>query len=135
VQTYKAFQLSDDGDLNTEIRTRFSEANLPYVGRVDVRTYYGPTGPADSLVGQSGEFNILPNTWTRYWVFLDYDNDTFSLWVGDDQRAPVVLYDRAPYNMSGNEINQFWFEYNTSQNRNGPLKYVWGRNLAILRNV
>lgn len=144
LETYKAFQLSDGGDLTLEPRMRFAQVNAPFVARTDVR-HYGSgsgvaSGPFDSVGGQTGEFNILPEVWTRFWVFVDFDNNRFAYWVGDENRATVPILDFVPFNWmanygSGFGFDEFWMEFNTSQSRNGPESYLWGRNIVVLRNV
>jgi hypothetical protein len=142
VETYKAFQLSNAGNLTLEPRFRFAHVNLPYVARTDVRTYGSvERGPADSVTGQTGEFRILPDTWTRFWMLLDFDNNRLSYWVGDENRPTVAILNAVPYNWSaaygsGFKFDQFWFEFNTSQSRSSSEEaYFWGRNLVILKDV
>lgn len=145
VNTYKAFQLSDRGDLALEFRYRFSQVDAPYVARTDVRVYGNQSGveigPGDSAAPQTGEFNILPNKWTRFWAFIDFDNNRFSYWVGDQDREAVKIIDSIRFDWSQNYggdqgFSEFWFEFNTSQDRpSGPNALMYGRNLAILRDV
>lgn len=135
VNNYKAFQFSNDGTLNLEIRNRFNQVNAPNVARIDVRGYGNHPTTSDVLNNQSGEFIVQPNVWTSYWALIDYDSNTFSLWVGDENRPPVAIHVNSPVNFAGREVNQFWFEFNTSQSRIGPEAHIWGRNSIILRNV
>lgn len=138
LETHKAFQLASDssGDKRRiEIRTRFSLAPSNAVAMVDARGYiWNPSG--QPLPGQTGQFTIEPNKWTRFWAFLDFNARTFSLWVADEDTKPVRLFNRMQYsNMSGG-IDHFWFEFNSSQERGGGSSLtVWGRNFAALRNV
>lgn len=145
IETYKAFQLSRDGDLALELRYRFKQVNTPYVARVDARVYGNKVGveigPGDSAAPQTGEFQTRPNVWVKHWAFVDFDNNRFSYWVGDEQRATVRILNAIPFNWRANYgerygFNQFWFEFNTSQKRSpDPSAYIYGRNLVILRDV
>ncbi len=144
VETYKAFQLSDGGDLTLEPRFRFAQVDRPYVARTDVR-YYGSgsgvaEGPQDSVGGQTGEFRVLPEVWTRFWVFIDFDNNRLAYWVGDMNRDTETILNFVPFNWtqnygSGFGIDEFWLEFNSSQQRTGPEAYLWGRNVVVLRDV
>ncbi len=145
VNTYKTFQLSRDGSLTLEFRYRFSQVDRPYVARVDTRVYGAKEGvqigPQDSAAPQTGEFNILPDKWVRFWVHVDYDNNRLSYWVGDQDREAVTILDAVHFDWEANYgsrfgLDQFWFEFNTSQKRSpDPTAYMYGRNLAVLRNV
>lgn len=144
VNTYKAFQLSHDGDLTLELRYRFSQANSPNVARVDARVYGSQSGvsigPADSAAPQSGEFMVRPDKWTQHWAFIDFTNNRFSYWVGDEDRTAVAILRSIPFDWQANYgsrygFNQFWFEFNTSQSRSGPEANMYGRNLVVLKDV
>lgn len=145
VETHKAFQLSDAGDLALEPRFRFAQAEPPYFARADVRVYGDQSGvevgAADSVAPQAGEFEFLPETWTRFWVFVDFDGNQLSYWVGDEERPVVTVLDAVPFDWlqnygDGFGFDEFWFEFNTSQSRDSSEEpCFWGRNLAILRDV
>lgn len=144
VNNYKAFQLSMDGKLALEPRYRFGQVGGRHVARVDVRVYGNQSGvgigPSDSVKPQRGEFRVAPEKWTHFWAFIDFDNNRFTYWVGDEDRAPVAVIDSVSFDWKKNYganfgFNQFWFEFNTSQNRRGPEAYHYGRNLIVLRDV
>lgn len=144
VNNYKAFQLSKDGKLTLEPRYRFGQVGKPHVARVDVRAYGAQSGvqigSGDSVAPQRREFRIKPDKWTHFWAFIDFDNNRFTYWVGDEDRAPVAVIDNVPFKWKQNYgsefgFNQFWFEFNTSQKRTGPEAYHYGRNLVILRDI
>ena len=145
VETYKAFQLSMGGELALEPRFRFAQVDTPFVARVDARVYGNQSGveigPADSVAQQSAEFNVLPDKWTRFWVFVDFDNNLLSYWVGDEDRATTQIFDDVPFDWAatygaGFGLDQFWFEFNTSQSRtSAEPACFWGRNLVVLRDV
>lgn len=146
VKTHKAFQISRDGDLTIEPRVRFRKAPKPYVGMIDVRGY-GNTdgysvGSADSIAPMANQFYMMPDTWTRHWFYLDFRNDEISYWVADETRSSVAVLDGVHFDFQvafgGRAIDQFWFEHNSSQARQtagqDPV-YIWGRNLAVLRDI
>ncbi|MEO1036286.1 MAG: hypothetical protein AAFX44_12085 [Pseudomonadota bacterium] len=144
VKTYKAFQLSRDERLALEFRFRFSQVNRPYVARTDVRVYGNQAGVeiglADSAAPQAREFNIRPNTWTSFWALVDFDNNKLSYWVGDANQGVTKVLDEINFNWRQNYgsrygFEEFWFEFNTSQERSGPEAYHFGRNFAVLKNV
>ena len=142
LRTHKAFQISKNGPSDQrrmEIRALYSSVDEPDVARLDHRRYiWNTVGDASPLAGQIDEFIIKPNTWTRFWSFMDFDNGTYSHWVADEDTNPVQLFDRLPIDYSNNlaaGVDNFWFEYNSSQSRNGPVLYTWARNFAVLKNL
>ncbi len=60
-----------------------------FVAAVDTRTYWFTPAVGDDapLEPQVGSFNIKPDTWTRFWAFVDFDNDKYSYWIADDEDA------------------------------------------------
>lgn len=147
IGTYKSTQMRKNAGnrkQTIEPRYRFSHVDTPYVARVDIRIY--GTGDGYSLVSgalapQTGEFYVLPNVWTRHWVFLDFDNDEMSYWVGDETRANVTILDHVPMDWSlafpGAEFTEFWFEFNTSSHKDAGAPEIpfWARNLVFLKDV
>jgi hypothetical protein len=150
IGNYKAFQLSSDDRIWTEVRSRFQQAEgSPAVANVDVRFYGGEsTGPnvTDNvpLSPQVGTFAIQPETWTRYWAFFKPAGEwyEFSLWMADENLDAVLLIDRLQLkpnpDSSRRDWEKFWLEYNTSANTipegRGPL-VAYARNVVMLRNV
>ena len=136
--THKAFQLSKSGSGDTrriEIRTRFNRGSGNDVAGVDARGYiWNPSG--QPLPGQVRDFTIEADTWTRFWAFVDFDNQEFSLWVADENVGAVKLFDRLRYNNMSGGLDNFWFEFNSSQNVGARDELrIWARNFAVLRNV
>jgi hypothetical protein len=140
LNTHKAYQLANylaAGDQRRiEPRMLYSHASSPDIAMVDTRLY-----PGDAMPGQLAQFTVKPNTWTRRWAFVEFRSATdvlYSEWIADATRSPVRLFNRNPItliNIGG--INEFWFEYNSSQQRpstSGPL-VSWFRDFVVLRNV
>ena len=109
LKTHKSVQIAKDISIprrkGIEPRFRFSQVDLPYVARVDVRVYgdgVGYTkGPFDTIAPQAGEFNVLPDVWVRHWVFLDIANKKISYWIGDENRATVTILDNIDLDYNG----------------------------------
>ncbi len=134
-----------------------------YCGVVDVRTYENgggvvpwiPTeqrhGAALVRVGQNmtpqvGRFGVKPNVWTRWhWKFeqIAGDYDSFSFWMSDETRDPVLIIDALPVNIGRgtgtDEIDRWWLEMDTSVEADirGDLDpYIaYIRNFAINRGA
>ncbi len=145
MRTHKTFQLgilaSRSDQRRIEIRTGYS-SSLNEIGRIDFRRYqWEAPGNQQPLPNQVGNFVIAPDTWTRYFAFVDFDARQLSVWVADATRAPVQLLDRFqfttmdPGGILTSGLDSFWFQYNSSQSRIGPELYTWARNLVVLRDV
>ncbi|BCS33195.1 hypothetical protein TBR22_A24220 [Luteitalea sp. TBR-22] len=156
IEDYKAFQLESGGRIWTEVRARFRRAQrFPRaVAVIDVRQYGGAGDRKGSkaggvkfgsggLGGIKEAFAIAPATWTRYWVRLtprpggDGRWD-FSLWVADETRDPVLLYDKEGVrpNEKSQQWERFWLEYNTSTKDIKPGRpelVAYARNVVVLR--
>ncbi|MEM9863386.1 MAG: hypothetical protein AAF938_17450 [Myxococcota bacterium] len=141
IRTHKAFQITGIEPTRQgrglEPRTRFDLAPEGYVARVDMRVYgWDPVveGPFDTIGELDASFDIAPDTWTRFWVFVDWANLAVTMWVSDETRAPVRIYDETAFNsMAPSTFSGFWFEYNSSQERSDPSTLrIWGRNLVVL---
>lgn len=153
IEDYKAFQLESGERIWTEIRARFRRA-MRFPGALaltDVRPYKGSAEHRGSVVngtkygsgslgGLLTNFPIAPNTWTRYWVQLVPTGDNgwweFSLWLADERRKPVALYEKARIKPNGSGWDRLWLEYNTSTSQLKPgrgelVSYV--RNVVVLR--
>jgi len=110
---------------------------------VDLR-YYGIPGPGffvgnlDALSPMVGSFQVAPETWTRYWVYLKPAGTytELSLWVADPTHGPTQILDRAlitPRN--GLPWDEFWLEYNTSNDivkAGRPTLVSYVRNVVML---
>lgn len=128
-----------------------SERDGTDIATVDARSYgrLGAASQGDSVLGgQVADFVIKKSTWTRYWVLVEMNQgdpwtcgrasgayDLVSIWLADENQAPVRLYERAEVETtrvanvtegmcSGDElldepladdIVALWFEYNSSQ--------------------
>lgn len=161
--TYKQFQFSSNDRIWTEIRSRFDQAQkTSAIAMVDVRSYgqteagrsdgpfFRTLGPNvvenQPLAPQIGQFAIAPETWTRYWVYFRPAGEwyEFSVWVADETRDPVRLFNglqmKPNPNDGSNYWNKFWLEYNTSFEGSrmppgrGPL-VGYARNVVMLRGV
>lgn len=166
IPTYKAFQIGSPGEnIYTEIQTRFSMAKeVPgAVAMTAIRQYasdqQGPNvvfGPVlngrnygSNVIGPMvNEFGVAPEVWTRYWVSMvpQADGEWFrlSMWVADETRGPVQIYDglqiRPQIGPRPVEVSMdgswgiFRLEYNTSTSevaQRGPL-VSYARNVVML---
>lgn len=113
IPTYKAFQIGSPNDnIYTEVQTRFAMAKEidGAVAMTAIRQYaseqqgpnvaYGPSlngrNYGGNVIGPMvNEFPVAPETWTRYWVLFVPDDEWYrlSLWVADETRDPVQVYD------------------------------------------
>ena len=147
---YKNFQFtSPNAMIWFEVRSRFIEAPAGAIARVDTRGYFrdgmGPNvTKAAPIEPQAGTFVIRPETWVRYWAFIDIRQtdpgspewSTLSLWVADETDGPVQIIDRRQIKLNAT-LGMFWLEYNTSSNverQRGPL-VGYARNVVVLGNV
>lgn len=147
IQNYKNFQLASGGGIWTEVRSRFNAATSGNISLVDLR-YYGIPGPGffvgnlDALSPTVGAFQVAPETWTRYWVFLNPTGGTYtelSLWVADPTHGPTQILDRALVTKrNGLPWDQFWLEYNTSNDTVKPGRpelISYARNVVMLKGL
>ncbi|MGE0593020.1 MAG: hypothetical protein AB7G23_07530 [Vicinamibacterales bacterium] len=144
MRNHKTFQIASPLDTSQrwlEVRSRYSEA-VGGICLVDARPYavLGPAtrlGSDDRLEPMRGEFTVAPATWTRYWVLVEFDAGTWdrvSLWIADENRAPVQLLDRVEMRSAGGVTN-LWLEFNSSQRRSGGPLVAYVRNVVVLGNV
>lgn len=154
IPNYKHFQLASGGNIWTEIRSRFS---LGVLAPVDLR-YYGSPGPGtivgagtvdginygtDQALGPMvGTFIVAPETWTRYWIYLNPAGTwtELSLWVADVHRDPVQILDRALVTPRPGYTrwDSFWLEYNTSTDlvkAGRPDLISYARHVVMLQGV
>jgi hypothetical protein len=145
LSTHKCFQLANSlgpGDQRRiEPRMQYAMALSPDIAKVDTRVYPSPGTPRDTVQPQLAQFTVKPGAWTRRWAFVEFVTPTtvrYSEWIADETRAPVRIFNRASLtlpNIGG--LNQFWFEYNSSQTRTagaGPL-VSWFRDLVVLAGL
>ena len=95
------------------------------------------------------QWNIRPERWVRHWQLIEYGLDSdpwrtdppgtlMSLWVADEDRAPVQLYDRLQVTLWPPGIRKLWIEVNTSTNEvkaGRPDLVAYFRNVVVLRDV
>jgi glucuronoarabinoxylan endo-1,4-beta-xylanase len=131
-------------------------------------TWFGvPAGP-NVATGSTSQTPMQPHTpfisaperWVRYWVLFEYGMDTksiadynggplpdgwtdqkgtlMSMWVADENREAVQVYNRLQVTLWTPGIRKFWIEINTSTNEvkanRGPMT-AYFRNIAILKDV
>jgi hypothetical protein len=144
---HKAFQFSSGRDtIWLEPNTLFSGATSAsfnkalHVASCGIRSYNFLGGDADysksplntlgpgvtantPLSPRVGEFNIKPNTWTRFWVRIEQranDYDYMDFWVADEVTDAIQIYSRIPLSVRPDSttgvhtIQNFWLEFNTS---------------------
>jgi hypothetical protein len=141
LSNHKAFQFGSDG-VWFEPQTGFDGARkvgftqTTDVAVVTARTYNWIGGPADwaTTDGNAAGPGVLtdnyitprlamptiaPNRWTRFWVVIEQranDYERVSLWVADEQNAPVQVYKDLLVSVRPkvNTVQNFWLEFNTS---------------------
>lgn len=96
----------------------------------------------EGLNPRYGEFFLQPLVWTRVFIFIeDLDQPTvrISVWVADETREAVQLYNRMNYLRlsTDNPLRNFQVEFDTSGDQAplGPLTHAWTRNYVALRGV
>jgi hypothetical protein len=68
--------------------------------------WFGPgvTQGGSFTLPVSGTFGIYPNRWNRVFVKIEQrwnDYDYLSIWIGDEQRTPVKIFDSLPMSLDG----------------------------------
>lgn len=146
----KTFQItarkSPDGGAGTwfEVKTRVDLAPTPAdIGLVGLRGYSIPQGTnvtnQTTLTPVAGKFVLKPYMKTRYWLLIEQRTggwDHVSLWVADEQTAPVKLVDRLEFE-SHDMVSEFWIEGDDSQyflGVNRPDMVMWVDDVAVLRD-
>jgi len=161
---HKAFQFSSggkDGDtiwLEPQMAYGTRCAPETYVGAFGLRSYNKTGGnPNWSMtdgnflgpggLGTRGQFCILPNTWTRFFVRIQQranDYDLVDVWLADETRDAVQVFTNAQVSVRStgktpNSIAKFWLEFNSSSDkllradRRDLVAYV--RNFVALRDL
>lgn len=154
LHTHKAFRF-DTRDFRKpvlEMRARYGQAGdcrgNGFVAKVDGRVYHDRDGwqPDASNVdgrrvgpnaGYFTDFCVRGDTWTSFWVYVDYATLSWSYWAADDTRAPVKIIDGFRQDAMDGAIDGFRYQWNSSQEGRdaGVTLYLWGRNFVALRNV
>ena len=95
------------------------------------------------------QWNIKPERWVRHWQLIEYGMDPnpwrtnprgtlMSLWVADEDRAPVQVYDRLQVTLWPPGVQEFWIEMNTSQNdvkAGRPNLVAYFRSVVMLKDI
>lgn len=148
LNNHKTFQISSPwsrSELFFEIRSLYGNSGSGDIAEVDVRSYagIGPNawkGGLDRLEPRKAAFMIKPATWTRYYVFYEAvpnAHDRFSIWIADENRNPVQIYDRVQVDAVNEQLTKLRIEFNTSQQRDpalGPL-VAYVRNMVVLKGL
>lgn len=119
-----------------------------------------PITPAGTAAAGGRTFTVKHGKWTRYWMEIalavpaqdprwnDWKAmnaaaakltgswDMLSLWIADENTAPMRILYRVPWVRKGSHISSFEFEFNTSAKppaQTGPL-VGYGRNVVVLRD-
>lgn len=138
VGTHKMFQLAyGDDKRHIEVRCRYSGTGpTDDVGTVEVTSYDSgiAQGSGDQLLPIPPTFSIKPGVWTRYIAVVDYTAKTFSLFVLDETRDAVTIYDGISAPLL-KPVNAFWAEINASKDRIGPTVHLGDvRNVVVLHD-
>jgi hypothetical protein len=142
IENHKTFVLRQDGNDGEkrmlEIRNRYGLADAPDISTVDFRGYGGGwefDGESAPLDGQIATFIVAPDTWTRYWVYCDFESRLVEVWIADETRAPAKLLSKTFGDMTVG-VSAVKFQFNSSQTRTGgEAVSVWNRNFVMLRNL
>ena len=162
INTHKAFMIRKvDSEIWLEVRCQYGDAEgeggqvlgIPgEAGFADLREYglnnvvvqNEQTIPYGNNYGSGTHVFPLINhyiwsieAWNYLFYFLDYDNDDLAIWVGDENRAPVYLYDLPNIGFGGRAADFFSFHLNSSQTPGWgtPYPIIWGRNMAVLHDL
>ena len=150
----KAFQVRHaDDQIHLETRLHSLKNQLPNIAAVDWRKY-GAGGPgtflarnpygnfSDTVQPLLARYLVQADTWTRFILHRSQEADGYdywSLWVVDEHRPAVQLYDRIAM-VAEPKLHYFEFEFDSSQMRSPdlPPEWLFGRNqltIAGLTNV
>ena len=101
-------------------------------------------GPSETLMPKLADFYVQPDTWTRYWWFIEGTMGGgeggevvyVSSWAADETRDPVHLYDRVPVYSPSDGIDVFRLEYDSSQDQaDNDYGENWNRNFVVLHGL
>lgn len=101
-------------------------------------------GGAERLEPVLVQYFIMPNVWNRVWIFLDGPIGSgpggtpvkASIWIADETRGPVQLYDGNPIYTPAGGVSVYRFEYDTSdESSTQGLMRSWNRNLVVLGGI
>ncbi len=107
--------------------------------------YMGPgttRGSSEKITPVLGEFYVNPDKWTRVWVFVEGNIGTadnavkLSVWIADENREPMQLYNRVNMITPPEGIGLFRYEFDSSLKDalNGPGQQ-YQRNFVVLKGL
>jgi hypothetical protein len=156
-KAFQTTQMTERSGLGLHIETRLwsIKNQLPSIAWVDWRNYT-PLGPGASNYASPRPYNdsdtvqprltpyiVMADTWTRFIEHVQLGAatsngvlyDLWSLWVADERRDTVQIYDRIP--VEHRTIKGFAFEYDSSQQRapGSPPKSVYNRDFLMLNGM
>ena len=106
------------------------------------KKFVGPGSERDgeTLLPRLSEFYFEANTWVRVWMYVEGLGQPLaylSVWVADETRGPIQLYDRNPLIPPDNGLNNLRIEYDTSaMGALNPIEmHSWNRNVVSLHNI
>jgi hypothetical protein len=106
------------------------------------RKFVGPGSDRDgeTLLPRLGQFYFDANKWVRVWVYIEGLGQSVwyvSVWVADQDRNPVKLYDKNAMYPTDNGLTNFRIEYDTSAGptTNPNEMHSWNRNVVALHNI
>jgi hypothetical protein len=129
--------------VDRELRYRFDLAprSGTNVASIDLRTYGSPgttpSGEWQIATGHFTQFLVKSGKWTRIWRYEDLDTDDMTIWIGDEDRAPVKVMDAVSFTALANWAG-FTYQHITSQDtgNSGPADVSFcTRNFAIVRAI
>ena len=99
-------------------------------------------GDSEMITPVLSDFYAEPGIWTRAWIFVEGnigvgDNAVrLSVWLADENRGPVRLYNRVNMIAPASGMGLFRFEFDSSQKQalNGPGRQ-YQRNWVVLKGL
>jgi hypothetical protein len=136
-------KVNNTESVDRELRYRFDLAprSGTNVASIDLRTYGSPgttpSGEWQISTGHFTQFLVQEEKWTRIWRYEDLDTDVMTIWVGDEDRAPVKIMDAVSFTALANWAG-FTYQHITSQDTGnsgaGDVSFCT-RNFAIVRAI
>jgi hypothetical protein len=155
INNYKHFQLASADHFWTQITTEFDRAkespgalgmfSVRQLGESSSESPIGPNVTNANPLSPYRTFAMMPETWTRYWVYFNPVADRwfeFSMWIADENHDAVKTIDRLlikpNYAAGATSWEKLWLEYNTSDHgwdTGFPARVSYARNIVILRGI
>jgi hypothetical protein len=125
----------------------------PYNSSTGVGVPVGPNVSSGSTsstpITPYNQWNVKPERWVRHWQLIEYGMDPqgwrnnppgtlMSLWVADEDRGAVQIYNRMQVTLYPPGVQKFWIEFNTSTNdvkAKRPDLVAYFRNIVMLKDV